>query len=170
MATLTLRPNGNSSISLVGFGAGTDNYGHVNEVTLDETNGVYSPSGYYYDDYTMQDHGTEVGTINNVKVYARANHVAGVSGEYIKLRCNTNQAGEQGTSVTDTLYYSTWNINPSSGVAWTWSDIDSLTAGIYMHPVYYTNKSPWWSVIYCYQLYVVVDYTPAGGGLFFANG
>jgi hypothetical protein len=55
------------------------------------------------------------------------------------------------TGVNQTLSVS-WTTNPVTGLDWTWSDINSITAGVRL----ISGDGN----IYCYQLYITITYTP----------
>ena len=176
MATLILSPNGDYSVQLLPYGAGSGNYGRVNESSLDTTNGVETNNDASHDLtdlYYMQDHSGQIGTISSVTIYAyiQADILWGAGDEY-QIRCNGG-AGSLTAIVGTTGWRSAaFSINPNTAVAWTWSDIDAMVAGERLINTYtdggksgafYSNPS-------CAMLYAVVNYTPPSGTLFFALG
>jgi hypothetical protein len=95
------------------------------------------------------------GSINSVKVYctiSAANLASQIAKTAIKTNGSIFESYEfyPGTSYTTESY--TWNINPSTGLAWTWSEINNLQAGVTL-----TKGSPP-EYIYCTQVYVEVNY------------
>jgi hypothetical protein len=57
-------------------------------------------------------------------------------------------------SLTHTWYYVDYALNPATGVAWTWDDMESLLAGIRV-------SLPYTRYMVLYQYKVQVTYTPA---------
>lgn len=150
----TIRPNAGGDYTQNNYYDGSShapdvnmNYTTVDETTLDTGDYVYTIMNDW-DTYELQNHTTETGSINSVTVYANSAYT--VTGGYIRLVLSIGGVLFQSSDTPVTSgwkYYSnTWASNPSTGVGWTWADIDSLQAGIYN----YTAKTS--------QVYVVVNY------------
>lgn len=121
MATLTIRPNGDSA---AGFGTAAPSANHwenVDEAVLSEVD-YNLTTGTEEDIYTFENHTTESGTITSVVVYARILH--SYTEDKIKLKVNSTYSGylDEGGGYQD------YSFNP--GGSWTWTDIDNITAGI----------------------------------------
>ena len=96
-------------------------------------------------------------TINFIKIYfrckAQANELA-----YAKPSLKSNGTVTDGTEIllssSYTTYSEQWNTNPADGQAWEKADIDTLQIGVILKGIseYY---------VYCTQVYVEIDYTPA---------
>lgn len=173
MATLTLRPNSDSSVACTQFGTGTGNYGRVNEATADDTNGVVSPTGTLgspvtsVDRYGLPDP-SESGTINKITLYGRLKSVdTTYSATSLLVRVGTtNYTYAKSATSSYVLYDTALTTNPATSSAWTWANINDLVIGVSLIGVYYnfgTGKVPVYDYhrSYCSQLYVEVDYTPA---------
>jgi len=169
MTTLTLRPNGDTT---AGWEPSTGNneYACIDESVADDADYVYVraivDTGISV--YAYPDHTTESGDINSVKIYARCKDIVftGVppATSHIKLSA---YSGINGTDQTLTsswaVYTQTWTTNPNTGVAWTWADIDALSAGftgILSAPMDAKN----YSRPFCSHFYVEVDHTGASPG------
>ena len=173
MATLVLRPNSYIGQYTNGNGqwygsdwTGNPVYTAVDEVTLDtnDYNAFFSDikyavsTGNHY--YGFPNHSTETGVISSVAVYgyidiagsAQGNETGGCvlvgGGQYL-----LHHYPVPGTYA----YNDVWYANPYTGVAWTWTDIDNLSAGWYYAGTA-TLDGKW---VFCnlYQLYVTVTYT-----------
>ena len=186
MAELTLIPNGDSFAALV-CSSGTVHYALVDDpvATPDDLgtyvykNGASGPSAAT-DLFDLPNHGAEAGVINYVRVYHRhRDNNAGCamsSQPYVR----TGGSDYAGTSVASTTSfvtsYTEWATNPNTGLAWTWTDIDNLIAGVKLtgnsvwtpednsdpkYPIegYWTNYAAM-----CTQVYVVVGYTSGWSG------
>ena len=135
MATMTLFPTGAGSVHVVGLAGIIGNY-----TALDD----YSESDYVYvygaqnlsdsgrDSYTLQDTALS-GAITNVRLYTRLKIWVGFGGscssllythntEYLYLKGNAQYL--DWTTFTDDFA-----VNPYTGSAWTWQEINNLQAG-----------------------------------------
>jgi hypothetical protein len=156
---LTLRPTGDSSITIpqvVPTGS-SSHYEVIDEVTADTSdylNAGKNQSGT--DRFTMGNHTTESGSINSVTVYGYGGIWAGGStniGIYIGT---TYYWGTGWSDTVATLRSKAWATNPSTSAAWSWSDIDALIGCVAI------AGSAEMSTATTYQMYIEVDYTPAG--------
>ncbi len=175
MSVLILRPNSDSSVTQR-RSTGSDNYALVDEETKDESDYCYVDSNAnggsesLLDYYGLPNHTTESGTINSVtvKVYLKWVPIVGVDNfSQYQLRIMMggvayNSPGTPNAADTTTLYSYTWTVNPNNSPnAWTWTNIDDLLAGTYLHAGYFSGKNA--GRTYNYQLWVEVDYTEGGG-------
>jgi hypothetical protein len=149
MSTATYRPTSDSSVLLIPFGSGSGNYGRVNEVSEDVTNGVYDPVGYTRID--VYGFGlSNLGTINSITVYARCACDTGGTTGTVRLINNNGTAYYSGYNTltsTDSTYSYTFTTNLA------WTNIFGLELNSQAGKISYTS--------YCYQFWIVVDYTPA---------
>lgn len=120
---------------------GASNYLCVDEAwdsPNDDTDYVHTDSTSNVEDkYNMQNHTTETGTINYVRLVSRAkSHTwAQDSAGIFKLYIYEGTTGEYSESkgplsISYSKYYHTWDENPDTSAAWTWSEIDAMLAGI----------------------------------------
>jgi hypothetical protein len=122
------------------------------------TTGSSTGSGndYYLD---LDDRTTESGPINSViiKTYVRKGSGWGDGDASFTIGVKTNgsdyfSSTKTATSASFTLFSgNTYNTNPQSGSAWTWTEIDNLVAIIN-----HTDSDGMWST----ELYAEVDYGP----------
>jgi len=153
MSTLTLRPTSDDTKEQ-SLSSGSDAYALVDEVSLSTSDYCQGTSTYKLNLYGLSNHTTEEGVVSSITVYGViAKQSALFTGKYkmaIKVG-STVYYGSEGSASTDPEVKSeTWSTNPATGVAWTWSDIDSLIAGCSL------NGGSGWERNY--QLYVVVTY------------
>lgn len=164
---LILRPVGagdETNISSQDPGSGA-HWDKVDEATADEiTTMVYtSDAGYQRDLYGIKNHRAETGIIKSVTVYARC-----AAGD-VPTQSSLKIAIKSGATVTEsaafTLTYYTggwvnyskeWTLNPTTGHAWSWAEINSLQAGVALREAIASTNA--WSG--CTQLWIVVDYEP----------
>lgn len=171
MSTLTLRPNADNYQGLA-RSSGTYHYALVDEATLDEADYVFVDGGAssqtVYDTFGFPNHSTESETINSVTIKAYAKKVVtGTDANNVAIRpciyiSGTGYYGaSQNLTASTALYTKAWTTNPATSSAWTWTNIDNLTAGLELTS-HYTDKNN--NVdSYCYQLWVEVDYGEGGG-------
>lgn len=176
--TLILRPMANGSATqLESYPGSAANYECVDEAAVNDSDYVkWKGNTWKKDTYLLSNHAGETGTINHVKVYARCARTGNITGEgatsYAKI---TIQPGEgfyysdqfkPPYTATPPFTYSNyswiWTINPDTGNAWTWNDIDYLEAGISFIGQDGTSR--------CTHLYVEVNYNdPSTWIVFGAN-
>ena len=164
MATQTLRPNGAGDETFLTPSAGA-NWECVDEASHDSDTSHVSTTGAGVtgDLYAKSSNSIGTGdTINSVTVYMVARITS--SGRLINGQAR-NVIKENGVKTTATAqslttsyvsYSTTYTTKPSNGSAWTKTDIDNLQIGVSLSAQSTTSR--------CTQVYVVVDYTPSGGG------
>jgi len=132
---LTIRPNAPGTFTRwTAYPSGTPNWQCVDEASPnDDADYVYwTPQPSKQDSYNLEDHTTETRNITNVRVVMYAK-LASADDDQITMQLVMNGMTYEGVTVNPTTTYakytSDWAINPSTGLAWTWSDIDTLEAG-----------------------------------------
>ncbi len=137
MATLTLRPNADGSVSWT-KNSGATNYSCVDEAVADDaTTEVHAGSAAVADTYELPDHSTEAGIINSVKLYIKGKTIdsSPALGGFFKCgitySASTYTCGINHYTTLWTTYNYTWNLSPKTGVGWTWAEIDTLTIYLY---------------------------------------
>ena len=123
--------------------------------------GEFGQSWSGYDLYNLQNP-TGSGTINYIVVHYRCRKIVlKVAAVYAQSKIKTGGTEYTGTQHGLTTswsdYTQQYNTNPKTGVAWTWTDLNYLQAGVRM------SSSPGYtdfSAGYCTQVYVEVNYTP----------
>jgi len=161
-ATLTLRPNAGgdeTNLTIGGTSPAATNWESVDDDPNPDEGATYvedGGSGYTFDLYNLQDTALS-GTINSVTVYVRVRG-AEKTGTGATTRIKTNNVAYVGTDITVTTSYAnystTYNTNPQTTVAWTWTEVNALQAGVGL------QKPSGGAVTRCTQVWVVVDYTP----------
>jgi hypothetical protein len=169
--TETLRPNSTYTESLIestGSGGEPDNWSCVDEVTADGFGTyVYNTVTSYRSDLYNLPASSGSGTINSIAVYfvARSWDVSYLGYGRPVLRTHSTTYYGTAVSLPDggggsygifTTFSQPWSTNPYTGSAWTWDEIDALQIGVSLK----TGLAD--AHVYCTQVYVVVDYTPAG--------
>ena len=137
-----MRPTANGSSFQCNFSGDTDNWNCVDEVSSDaESTIVYTDNTvafeedlYVLNNHTVEQHGDQL----NVTVFVNCTNNSG---------CGNSEAGTARAALRTggTIYYDpspvtltsewvesnyTWDLNPKTGVEWTWEDIDNLEAGV----------------------------------------
>jgi hypothetical protein len=148
-----LRPDGDGT-----YTDWTNNWDDWNDTTASTY--VYANADDMYESSTLQDHATEIYNVGkvNVTIVARADVPA--SDERVQIMLvigGTKYYGKSYTvTITQTEYTSEWATNPATGSAWTWSDIDSLEAGVRS----LQEGASWTGEIRVSQLYIEAFQTP----------
>jgi len=162
--TLTLRPNAASVTNLIEAGS-APNWRCVDEAGggNGDTDYVYhiTTNTWKYDLYGLPNHTAESGTINKVTIYVRHKWFT-TAGNKARTIIKTHGVLYRGPDVSLTAAYvlssKQYANNPNTSSAWTWAEVDALTAG--------WDGYAWWNPVLkilsrprCTQVYVEVDYT-----------
>jgi len=131
--------------------------------------GTFPPNGIPIELYHVTDPGAgelNDSTINYVRVYSRMRCVGGTTGgtEYVYINgWSSSYWGDPGHTYSGDCdefsyvqYYTQWNVNPETGVAWTKSDITNLQIGTGKTNGNYTLRDT--------QVYLYVDFSPPSTG------
>jgi hypothetical protein len=155
--TETLRPSADGDVIELVNSDGTqiNNWSYVDEVVADEVATLLlntGPSLTELDLYNLPDHSGS-GTISKITVYARIGATSGLEHARIAIKIGgiTHYSGNLTTAPAtweDKSYE--WANNPSTGVAWTWDDIDALQIGV--------ELTATGDQMVCTQLYTEIDY------------
>lgn len=167
MATEILRPNGAGFITELTANGAATNWECVDEASHDSNTTYVSnnSSGITKKDlYTINANSIGVSdTINSVTLYiicrctATGRLIVNTGYRYIRENGVSTVGGSNSLTTSYASYSTTWNTKPSNGSAWTKTDIDNLQIGVQLLVSGATESR-------CTQVYVVVDYTPSGGG------
>jgi len=181
MATLLIRPSAPGDVCTIPKEVGAacpNHYLNVDDVIPDEAaTQVFDdcapedPLFDSYDLYALQNHTTESGVINFVKVYIRCYGEGPFRWAYTKIKTGgveyeggLNEPG----AAWDT--FSTQYNNKPGGGAWgsDWPLIDAIQAGVKLEGL---GDGKDGATVRCTQVYIEVDYTPAppGGGAVSGN-
>jgi hypothetical protein len=162
---LTLRPISDYTYSGVrGYpGFTTANlWSFVDDATPDDDS-TYIFTNYWVGSgevvFNATDHTTETGPINSVTVYFRArnNIVDGnTCRNLIETHGTTYYATAKSLTMQYALYSDTWLLNPFTGAAWTWAEIDALRFG-FTQFFYHGSSGEEPRTTQCYA---VVNYSP----------
>jgi len=137
-ATLVVRPTGSgSTISLLPWGS-LSNWQDVDETTPDDgSTYVWSLiGGFNNDTYATQDHGAATGTIDSVIITIRVIKAGLSSGRTAHTLLVTHGSTYSGADISldavssFTTYSTRYTVNPSTGAAWTWAEIDAMEVGV----------------------------------------
>lgn len=160
--TEVLRPNESGDDTELNSSGCADNFECVDEVTADEDGSyVYTSSSSQWrtDVFRLEDHITGSGSISRVVVYWRGCKTGLATNRFgkavIRISGTDYEGAQQALTTSWTDYSETWVTNPATGLAWTWTDIDDLEAGI---TLYRQGGGP--QVPACTQVWVEVEYTP----------
>ena len=167
MATATLYPAGAGSVTNLTPNGAATNHGCVNEVSVDNDTTYVNKGtiGAGKDLYTIDANSIGVSdTINSITVYVVARMVTtgrlitSTTGLSIRENATTTDGTSQALTTTSYVTKSqTWTVKPSSGTAFTQTDITNLEIGGQINQSNANNTR-------ITQVYVIVDYTPSGGG------
>jgi len=121
------------------YGSTVNNYDLVKEAWQDENNSyLYQQNDIVSEDtFNCNNHTSETGTINWVKVIARAMKTSTASDEdYFKIICDNGTKAYSDDKHAELLTNNyknieeLWTTRPSDSGAWEWSDIDNLKIGV----------------------------------------
>jgi hypothetical protein len=161
MAILTLYPvsDNTDGLWLNESEVNTNLYASVDEAVLSETDYIYLAGNAVTSTvlFNWGDHTTETGTITDVIFYAQADFWNITFGSFHFAIPDAGHLGSHfDLTSSSVLYHEHFTTNPHTGVAWTWADIDALTAGIQG-----TTDSTYTGNLDFYQTYIEVVYTAA---------
>ena len=146
-----------SMANLVSSGC-SSNYQCVDEVTADESTSYVGrwANSYRTDVYTLEDPASPTGTISSVAVYNRVLKTKNNGNVMPTLYTGSTEYNGTAQSLTGSYadYSRQWTVNPNTGVAWTWSDISGLEAGVRLR-----GQNGTWPA-YCTQVWIEVTYAP----------
>ncbi|MFA6307098.1 MAG: hypothetical protein WC639_04815 [Patescibacteria group bacterium] len=164
--TETVRPSGAGDETNIDNQdpAADSHFDKVDEVVADDaTTNVYTLSASWLRDlYALGNNVSGQGIIKYVKVYARG-YAGGVPVQpSLKIAIKTGGTAYESdpftlTYATWVTYSKTWATNPQSGVAWTWTDINNLQAGVSLIQCK-SGGGAITKVSRCTQVYVEVAY------------
>lgn len=164
MATVTLRPAGVGNTTTLTPNGVASNYGCVNEVSVDNDTTYVDMGtvGSSKDLYTINSNSIGASdTINSITVYVVGRMVttgrlisASLSATIRENATTTNGTAQNLSTTSYVTKSQTWTTKPSSGTAFTQTDITNLEIGVIISQSDANNCR-------CTQVYVVVDYTPA---------
>jgi len=149
-ANLYLYPSSDATVAMTPVSE-SSNYECVDEIwnsPNDNTDYVYTNSTTFESDlYNMDNHGSETGDINYVRIITRASSATWTQstsgGFYIRCYDGASTASSANKAPITTgykQYYHTWSTKPSGG-AWGWSDIDDLIIGMVANSPIVNNVS-----------------------------
>ncbi len=138
--TETIRPDGAGDVTLIENMQPTSgaHWDKVDEAVSDSDSTYVwmntAGTAWQEDLYSSANHSAGSGAINYIKVYAVVRGTVVVNRTNLHMYIKTNGVTDNGTDTQTTNAYATysyqWNTNPQTGLAWTWSEIDALQAGI----------------------------------------
>jgi hypothetical protein len=139
--SLTIRPDGEGTDDEWyawndEYTPGTADYSNWDEATPDDGDYNFIDDEGYFQSSTLADHGSETWSIAKVKLTVRASAANQYSDDYLYPYLVLGGTGYDGlvianVSTSYTEYTSIWGMNPATQDQWTWSEIDSLEAGVW---------------------------------------
>jgi hypothetical protein len=167
MATETLRPNaaGDETAIRRQYPSSGAHWDKVDEAVSDDSSTYVFENGSTWrrDLYNLPSSAVGAGTINSVTVWMRALTSAGdLCGAKISLKTGvTTVDGAAESFAFDWTWYNfskVWTLNPVTGLAWTWTQINALQIGCRL------LGDDDYDEVDVTQIYVVVDYTAVASG------
>jgi len=157
--TMTLRPTGAGASTELSRSGCSANWECVSETTADEsTTQVYRYGSFRTDLYELTDAAEADCNIAAVRVNCRGRKTTLFLDGTLRVVLRTHGAEYEGPDRTLgsswTNYSQQWDLNPSTGAAWTWDEIADLQAGVSLD-----SDSPIFPAA-CTQVWVEVDYEP----------
>jgi len=146
---------------------GSSNYYlRVDDGESHDSDATYIAGRKQYSDYVYAEFGlsnpVRVGTIDSVELHVIAKKTSSAITGYLNRYITTHGVG-YGTfdAIVTTSYVdytNTWSTNPNTGVAWTWDEVDALTAIVGMA----ISSTEYYYVIIT-NIYIKVNFTPPAG-------
>ncbi|MFX1249760.1 MAG: DUF2341 domain-containing protein, partial [Promethearchaeota archaeon] len=140
---LVLKPNGVGYSSMLSVSGATENWDAVNDVNYDTTTYVHYNLGTWGSDF----YGTENAqaelsdtVINSVTIKFRGIFAQGTVGVEGRAQVRTyssfysSDAYALGTAYTN-IYSKKYQLNPYTGLTWTWSEVNDMEIGVGIHGV-----------------------------------
>lgn len=175
--SLTLRPYDNGeNIDLWNIGDDA-NWKCVDDAGDGDGDSTYvrssdSDDNPYVDVYKTENHTTESDTINDVTIYIKCRSTDSEAKGYVEtvLKIPDTPSYYYGSQITAstsyTLYSTTYETNPYTGNAWTWTEIDGIQIGVWgKSGEKYIGQFPYGFWVYypvrITQVYMIVDYGEA---------
>jgi len=158
MATLILRPTaaGDKTEITSQYPASTYHWDKVDEVSPDEdATHIYTSAAYPgQTDLFNLENTALAGTINWIKIWIRCckNTYIAYARTAIKTEGTVYESSDISLTVNWTDYSTQYTANPSTGLAWTWTQLNALQGGVSLFALsgYIAD---------CTQVYVEVDYS-----------
>ena len=154
-----IRPNGDGTYQQLVDPYPPNHYVEVNEVIPETSHYLYSEDLSFKTDTFLMENPVLTGTINNITLtyYYESTFVIGAQIKGTIRTHGTNYDGAVHTPPAgQSIYTSEWLVNPSTGTAWTWTEINDLEAGASLKKV--GGSVP---IFFC--MYVGVNYSQMTG-------
>lgn len=154
MATLTLRPNGVGNYQQWSVFGGITHWGSTSDQS--DTTGVQTTLANRYETEALQGSSNYAGTINSVTAYMRAQYIIAAGTAVNLWRTHSTDYESSTHTLTASLadYSDRRTVNPYTGSAWTWDEVNDLEVGARSVTVGsggYVAASEFW---------IEVEYTP----------
>lgn len=155
-STVILRPNGAGSMTNLTRSGCSANWQCVSEAVADD-DGSYvqrADNSYAPEVYAMENPTSSACAITRVTVYCRARRTQSQGDIRPSLYIGGTEYNgtAQALSSSYANYSSQWTTNPSTGAAWTWTEVNSLQAGMRIRGQSGTHPAR------CTQVWVEVRY------------
>jgi len=159
MATLTLRPNAAGTYQEMGvFPSGSTHWG----ATSDQSDSSYLlANDILVRDFENFEDTSQTGTISSVTGYMRAKKLTSAQAGAAQIGWRIGGPADWysvGKALTTNFadYSETRDVNPQTGLAWTWDDINALELGAMVSAFGRTQEG-----LYFSEFWIVVEYTVA---------
>jgi len=158
--TLVLRPTGPGAVTQLNRSGCSANWECVAEAIADgNSSRVERLNGNYRTDtYATEDISSNSCNISKVTVFCRGQKstifITGYLRVVLRIGGTDYQSSAFALNNSWTTFSQEWLLNPSTGLPWTWDDINNLEAGVSLR-----SNSPWFTSK-CTQVWIEVEYTP----------
>jgi len=170
LPTLYIRPNGPGDETGIDYQNPSSGYhwDKVCEVVKDyDTTYVSQYSSSWQRDLYALENLSQIGTINWIKVWIviTGASTSNAGKTVIKTGGTVYEGSVNYIPVTSQWYsfYTQYDVNPKTGIAWTWDDINALQAGVSIVGFYIMPYLLEYYIVYCTQVYVEIDLSPGPG-------